>query len=313
VQALYQMELAGEGVETVISEFSNHRFDADIEGEPLAEADEDYFAEIVRGVVGGQRDIDAAVKARLASNWRMERLDSTLRALLRAGAGNCASVSPTCRARSSSTSMSNWPRPSSTTPRPNSSMRRSTASPETCGPQGLTRSCPPSTSPASSRPSASLFAPLAHPRMGPGPGGRRRRGAVAPGLRSGPDQGRHRRGRAFPPDDPLDTVARKLMRVNLSDLAAKGAEPFGYLLACHWSERCGWPERETFCRRAGGSIRRRSAWPCWAETRFDAGTASFSMTMLGWIPKGRQGGGARGPGRATSSSSPAGSATAGWA
>lgn len=86
VQALYQMELAGEGVETVISEFSNHRFDADIEGEHLAEADEDYFAEIVRGVVSGQRDIDDAVKARLASNWRMERLDSTLRALLRAGA-----------------------------------------------------------------------------------------------------------------------------------------------------------------------------------------------------------------------------------
>ncbi|TAJ64964.1 transcription antitermination factor NusB [Brevundimonas sp.] len=86
VQALYQMELAGEGVDTVIAEFSNHRFDADMEGEPLAEADEDYFAEIVRGVVGSQRDIDTAVKARLASNWRLERLDSTLRALLRAGA-----------------------------------------------------------------------------------------------------------------------------------------------------------------------------------------------------------------------------------
>jgi len=86
VQALYQMELAGEGVDTVIAEFSNHRFDADIEGEPLAEADEAYFAAIVRGVVGQQRDIDETVKARLASNWRLERLDSTLRALLRAGA-----------------------------------------------------------------------------------------------------------------------------------------------------------------------------------------------------------------------------------
>ena len=86
VQALYQMELAGEGVDTVISEFSNHRFDGDIDGDTLAEADEDYFAAIVRGVVEGQAGIDAAVKARLASNWRMERLDSTLRALLRCGA-----------------------------------------------------------------------------------------------------------------------------------------------------------------------------------------------------------------------------------
>jgi N utilization substance protein B len=80
------MELAGEGVDTVITEFSNHRFDADIEGEPLAEADEAYFADIVRGVVGDQRVIDESIKARLASNWRLERIDSTLRALLRAGA-----------------------------------------------------------------------------------------------------------------------------------------------------------------------------------------------------------------------------------
>ena len=86
VQALYQMELAGEGVETVITEFSNFRFDADIEGQALAEADEAYFAEILRGVVTGQAAIDAAIKARLASNWRIERLDATLRALLRCGA-----------------------------------------------------------------------------------------------------------------------------------------------------------------------------------------------------------------------------------
>ena len=86
VQALYQMELGGAGVETVISEFSNFRFDADIEGEPLAEADEAYFADIVRGVVENQREIDAAVTKRLASNWRLERIDATLRALLRSGA-----------------------------------------------------------------------------------------------------------------------------------------------------------------------------------------------------------------------------------
>ncbi|MBB5745504.1 transcription antitermination factor NusB [Brevundimonas variabilis] len=86
VQALYQMELAGEGVETVIREFANHRFDSDIEGEPLAEADEAWFADIVRGVIDNQRRIDDTIKVRLASNWRLERLDATLRALLRSGA-----------------------------------------------------------------------------------------------------------------------------------------------------------------------------------------------------------------------------------
>ncbi|MGQ2991404.1 MAG: transcription antitermination factor NusB [Brevundimonas sp.] len=90
VQALYQMELAGEGVETVITEFSNHRFDADIEGEALAEADEQWFADVVRGVVGDQRAIDAMITKRLASNWRLERLDATLRALLRSGAWELA-------------------------------------------------------------------------------------------------------------------------------------------------------------------------------------------------------------------------------
>lgn len=86
VQALYQMELAGEGVDTVIEEFSRHRFDGDIEGQMLAEADEAWFADVVRGVVTEQKAVDAAIRARLASNWKIERLDATLRALLRSGA-----------------------------------------------------------------------------------------------------------------------------------------------------------------------------------------------------------------------------------
>src|ERR1700748_944474 len=34
----------------------------------------------------------------------------------------------------------------------------------------------------------------------------------------------------FLPDDPPDLIGRKLLRVNLSDLAAKGAVPLGYLM-----------------------------------------------------------------------------------
>lgn len=86
VQALYQLEMGGEGVETVIREFRDHRFDADLEGEPLGEADEDYFAEIVRGVVEHQAGVDKAVVSRLADGWKLERIDATVRAILRAGA-----------------------------------------------------------------------------------------------------------------------------------------------------------------------------------------------------------------------------------
>jgi N utilization substance protein B len=86
VQALYQMELSGVGVEAVVREFSDHRFDSDIEGEPLGAADEDFFGEIVRGVVAEQAVIDKAVVKRLAEGWRLERLDATVRAILRSGA-----------------------------------------------------------------------------------------------------------------------------------------------------------------------------------------------------------------------------------
>ncbi len=86
VQALYQMEVSGVGSEAVIREFVDHRFDGDMEGERLAPADQAYFADIVRGAVAGQAAIDHAIVRRLAKGWRLERIDATLRAILRAGA-----------------------------------------------------------------------------------------------------------------------------------------------------------------------------------------------------------------------------------
>ena len=88
VQALYQMEVSGVGGEAVIREFTEHRFDRaqEAEGEPLAQADEAYFADIVRGVIKDQAAIDRAIVKRLATGWKLERLDATLRAILRGGA-----------------------------------------------------------------------------------------------------------------------------------------------------------------------------------------------------------------------------------
>jgi N utilization substance protein B len=91
VQALYQMEVSSAGAETVIREFSEHRFDRDVpsdtgEDMTLAQADEAFFADLVRGVVQHQKAIDSAVVKRLASGWKLDRLDATVRAILRAGA-----------------------------------------------------------------------------------------------------------------------------------------------------------------------------------------------------------------------------------
>ena len=86
VQALYQMEATGVGVEAVVREFRDHRFDGDLEGEPLARADEPFFADLARGVVGAQKAIDGAITGRLAAGWRLERIDATVRAILRCAA-----------------------------------------------------------------------------------------------------------------------------------------------------------------------------------------------------------------------------------
>jgi N utilization substance protein B len=88
VQALYQMEVSSAGAETVIREFAEHRFDRDLPGEDvsLAAADEAFFADLVRGVVAHQKIVDAAIAKRLATGWRLDRLDATARAILRAGA-----------------------------------------------------------------------------------------------------------------------------------------------------------------------------------------------------------------------------------
>ncbi len=86
VQALYQMEAAGAGAEAVIREFSDHRFDRDVDGVRLAPADEAFFADLVRGVVADQSAVDRAIARRLARGWRLERIDATARSILRAGA-----------------------------------------------------------------------------------------------------------------------------------------------------------------------------------------------------------------------------------
>ncbi len=132
-----------------------------------------------------------------------------------------------------------------------------------------------------------LLAPLAHPEWGRGLADD---AAILP-ARPGQDlvltkdalvEGVH-----FLADDPLDTVAQKLLRVNLSDLAAKGAEPFGYLLACGWSPRCDWPMRAAF---AEGLARDQAAFGVHlmgGDTVVTPGPAVFSLTALGWTPRGR--------------------------
>lgn len=82
VQALYRMELTGENSEAVAQDFLDHPLDDRLE---LA-LDEQLFRNILGGVPQRQREIDRAIVACLSTKWRLDRLDSILRAVLRAAA-----------------------------------------------------------------------------------------------------------------------------------------------------------------------------------------------------------------------------------
>jgi N utilization substance protein B len=78
VQALYQMEMSGDGAEEVAEEFIAHRFD-----EFDVQPDADFFTSILNGVPQHQVEIDRAIAGALSEKWKLERVDSILRATLR--------------------------------------------------------------------------------------------------------------------------------------------------------------------------------------------------------------------------------------
>ena len=86
VQALYQMELTGSGADEAVFEFTEHRFGREAETGTAGEVDTEFFASLVRGVPEHQGEIDAGIAKVLSAEWRLSRIDSILRAILRAAA-----------------------------------------------------------------------------------------------------------------------------------------------------------------------------------------------------------------------------------
>jgi N utilization substance protein B len=86
VQALYQMELGGANADQVVAEFDRHRLGKEIEGVSFGEADRKLFGDLVRGVALAHSDLDSMLAACLNEDWKVERLEAVLRAILRAAA-----------------------------------------------------------------------------------------------------------------------------------------------------------------------------------------------------------------------------------
>ena len=86
VQALYQMDIAGSDVGETLAQFSARATGEDFDGGQCGGADYKFLKEIAGGVVREQRVIDSALDASLDQDWPLPRLDSTVRAILRAAA-----------------------------------------------------------------------------------------------------------------------------------------------------------------------------------------------------------------------------------
>ena len=109
---------------------------------------------------------------------------------------------------------------------------------------------------------------------------------IAPGLIATKDaivEGIH-----FLPDDPLETVAQKLVRVNVSDIIAKGGKPDAALLAVVWPKSRPHEQLEDFARGLGKDLERWGAHLVGGDTTSTDGPLTLSLTLLGNV-------GSRGP------------------
>ena len=85
VQALYQMEMEATPLAKLLHEFHQHRLGATIEDATYADAEQDFFDDVVTGTDARREEIDGLITGRLAEGWSLNRLVRPMRAILRAG------------------------------------------------------------------------------------------------------------------------------------------------------------------------------------------------------------------------------------
>ena len=86
VQALYQMDIAGTGVNDILAQFESHWIGREVEGEQYLPAEAAFFRDVVVGVLREQRQLDPLIDEVLSQGWPLKRIEAILRAVLRAGA-----------------------------------------------------------------------------------------------------------------------------------------------------------------------------------------------------------------------------------
>jgi thiamine-monophosphate kinase len=84
----------------------------------------------------------------------------------------------------------------------------------------------------------------------------------------------------------MDLVARRLLRTSLSDLAAKAAEPFGYLLMTAWPPERTWADRDAFIAGLAADGAAFDVALLGGDTVGTPGPFLCAATVFGWAPAG---------------------------
>jgi N utilization substance protein B len=90
VQALYQMDVAGTGLNDILAEFESHWIGREVEGEQYLPAEAAFFRDVVSGVLREQRALDPLIDDALNRGWPLRRIETILRAVMRAGGNELA-------------------------------------------------------------------------------------------------------------------------------------------------------------------------------------------------------------------------------
>ncbi|MEA2975750.1 MAG: transcription antitermination protein NusB [Alphaproteobacteria bacterium] len=86
VPALYQMDLAGTGLNEILAQFESHWIGREVEGAQYLPAEAAFFRDIVGGVLREQLRLDPLIDDALSKGWPLKRIETVLRAVMRAGA-----------------------------------------------------------------------------------------------------------------------------------------------------------------------------------------------------------------------------------
>ena len=86
VQALYQMDVTGKGLNEILAEFDSFWIGREVEGDEYKPAEVQFFRDVLAGVLKEQRAIDPMIDRTLAEGWPLKRVEAVMRAVMRSGA-----------------------------------------------------------------------------------------------------------------------------------------------------------------------------------------------------------------------------------